>query len=54
MRQFEQGWLGLGRRMACSLHYQHPSNLRLVQAAGAGQTAQSLNGSQILTGPPRC
>jgi hypothetical protein len=55
MRQFEQGWLELGRRMACSLHYQHPRNLRLVQAAGAGQTAQSLNGSRILTGPPpRC
>ena len=36
MRQFEQGWLGLGRRMACSLHYEHPKNLRLLQAAQAG------------------
>jgi hypothetical protein len=25
MRQFfEQDWLVLGRRVACSLHYQHP------------------------------
>ena len=33
MRQFEQDWLELGRRVACSLHYQHPRNLRLLQAA---------------------
>jgi hypothetical protein len=35
MRQFEQDRLELGRRVACSLHYQHPSNLRLLQAAQA-------------------
>ena len=33
MRQFEQDWLELGRRVASSLHYQHPRNLRLLQAA---------------------
>jgi hypothetical protein len=33
MGQFEQDWLELGRRVACSLHYQHPRNLRLLQAA---------------------
>jgi hypothetical protein len=40
MRQFEQDWLELGSRVASSLHYQHPRNLRLLQAAGAGQTAR--------------
>jgi hypothetical protein len=35
MRQFEQDWLELGRRVACSLHYQHPRNLRLLQVAKA-------------------
>ena len=40
MRRFEQDWLELGRRVARSLHYQHPRNLRLLQAARAGQTAQ--------------
>jgi hypothetical protein len=40
MRQFEQDWLELGRRVARSLHYQHPRNLRLIQAAQAGQTAR--------------
>jgi hypothetical protein len=35
MRQFEQDWLELGRRVASSLHYQHPRNLRLLQAAQA-------------------
>jgi hypothetical protein len=40
MRQFEQDWLELGSRVARSLHYQHPRNLRLVQAAEAGQTAR--------------
>ena len=35
MRQFEQDRLELGRGMACSLHYQHPRNLRLLQAAQA-------------------
>src|SRR5436190_24145595 len=34
MRQFEQDWLELGRRVACSLHYQHPRNLRLLQQPG--------------------
>jgi len=33
MRQFEQDWLERGCRVACSLHYQHPRNLRLPQAA---------------------
>jgi hypothetical protein len=33
MRQFEQDWLELGSRVARSLHYQHPRNLRLLQAA---------------------
>jgi len=33
MRQFEQDWLELSRRVACTLHYQHPRNLRLLQAA---------------------
>jgi hypothetical protein len=40
MGQFEQDWLELGRRVACSLHYQHPRNLRLIRAAGAGQAAR--------------
>ena len=35
MGQFEQDWLELGRGMACSLHYQHLRNLRLLQAAQA-------------------
>jgi hypothetical protein len=35
MGQFEQDGLELGRRVACSLHYQHPRNLRLVEAAQA-------------------
>ena len=35
MRQFEQDWLELGRRVVCSLHYQHPRNLRLLHAAQA-------------------
>jgi hypothetical protein len=35
MRPFEQDWLELGRRVVCSLHYQHPRNLRLVGAAQA-------------------
>jgi hypothetical protein len=37
MRQFERDWLELGRRVACSLHYQHPRNLRLLQVAKAEQ-----------------
>jgi len=37
MRQFEQDRLELGRRVACSLHYQHPRKLRLVQATPAEQ-----------------
>ena len=39
MRQFEQDWLELASRVARSLHYQHPRNLRLIQAARPGQTA---------------
>ena len=37
MRQFEQDWLELGSRVARSLHYQHPRNLRLLQAHHAEQ-----------------
>jgi len=33
--QFEQDWLELGSRVTRSLHYQHPRNLRLVDAAAA-------------------
>ena len=40
MRQFEQDWLELGRRVASSLHYQHPRNLRLLQAAKAERAAK--------------
>jgi len=43
MRQFEQDWLELGRRVACSLHYQHPRNLRLVQAAQAEHAVHPLS-----------
>ena len=32
MRQFEQDWLEVGSRVTKSLHYQHPRNLRLLQA----------------------
>ena len=35
MRPFEQDWLELSRRVVCSVHYQHPRNLRLLQAAQA-------------------
>jgi hypothetical protein len=35
MRQFEQDWLEVGGRVARSLHYQHPRNLRLLQATQA-------------------
>jgi hypothetical protein len=35
MRQFEHDWLELGSRVARSFHYQHPRNLRLVEAAHA-------------------
>jgi hypothetical protein len=35
MRQFEQDWLELGSRVARSLHYQHPRNLRLLDASRA-------------------
>jgi hypothetical protein len=31
MQQFEQDWVELGSRVARSLHYQHPRNLRLLQ-----------------------
>ena len=40
MRQFEQDWLELGRRVARSLHYQHRRNLRLVEAAAAEAAAE--------------
>jgi hypothetical protein len=32
MQKFEQDWLELGSRVARSLHYQHPRNLRLLDA----------------------
>jgi hypothetical protein len=35
MRQFEQDRLELGSRVARSLHYQHPRNLRLLQPTQA-------------------
>jgi hypothetical protein len=35
MQQFEQDWLELGSRVARSLHYQHPRNLRHLQAIQA-------------------
>ena len=57
MWQFEQDRLALGRRVACSLHYQHPRNLRLLRAAKAEQrlaaasttraTHSSRNSSQL-------
>jgi hypothetical protein len=34
IRQFEQDWLELGSRVARSLHYQHPRNLRLLDQEG--------------------
>ena len=40
MLQSEQDWLELGSRVARSLHYQHPRNLRLVEAAKAERTAE--------------
>jgi hypothetical protein len=40
MRQFEQDWLELGRRVACSLHYQQQRNLRLLQAFRDGARAR--------------
>jgi hypothetical protein len=38
--EFEEDWLELGRRVACSFHYQHPRNLRLLQAAQAEQAVR--------------
>jgi hypothetical protein len=35
MQQFEQDWLEVGSRLARSLHYHHPRNPRLLQAAKA-------------------
>ena len=39
MRQFEQDWLELGSRVARSLHYQHPRNLRLLEAHHAEEVS---------------
>jgi hypothetical protein len=39
MRQFEQDWLELGSRVARSLHYQHPRNLRLLDANQAKEVS---------------
>jgi hypothetical protein len=53
MGQFEQDWLELGSRVARSLHYQHPRNLRLLQAAKAAQTARpGISGGMTPTMPP--
>jgi hypothetical protein len=43
MGQFEQDWLELSSRVACSLHYQHPRNLRLVEAAQADVETKAEN-----------
>ena len=39
MGQFEQDWLELGSRVARSLHYQHPRNLRLLAADQAEEVS---------------
>ena len=54
MRQFEQDWLELGSRVARSLHYQHPRNLRLVEAAqGEGRrTALHAQDESVLFDDP--
>jgi hypothetical protein len=46
MRPFEQDWLELGRRVACSLHYQHPRNLRLVRQPGRAGASSLSRGSR--------
>jgi hypothetical protein len=57
MQQFEQDWLELGSRVAESLHYQHPRNLRLLQVAQAeGRTplhAQERTSPAGTTNAPR-
>jgi len=54
MRQFEQDWLELGSRVARSLHYQHPRNLRLVEAAQAEarRTALHVQDESVLVDDP--
>jgi hypothetical protein len=42
MPGFEQDWLELGSRVARSLHYQHPRNLRLLHAAQAEASRTAL------------
>jgi hypothetical protein len=42
MPGFEQDWLELGSRVARSLHYQHPRNLRLLQVAQAEARSTAL------------
>jgi hypothetical protein len=49
MGQFERDWLELGRRVACSLHYQHPRNLRLTTGHRGGQTARPGNRRMHMT-----
>jgi hypothetical protein len=46
MRQFEQDWLEVGSRVARSLHYQHPRNLRLLQAAQAKRRRTALGAQE--------
>jgi hypothetical protein len=46
MHQFEQDWLELGSRVARSLHYQHPRNLRLLQAAQAKRRRTALGAQE--------
>jgi hypothetical protein len=43
MPVFEQDWLELGSRVARSLHYQHPRNLRLLQVDQAEPRTTALH-----------
>jgi hypothetical protein len=55
MQQFEQDWLELGSRVARSLHYQHPRNLRLLQAAQAEARTTALRlGADPVGGDDQC
>jgi hypothetical protein len=53
MRQFEQDWLELGRRVACSLHYRHPRNLRLLQAWQPLQVCRLVRNAEAASLPRR-
>jgi hypothetical protein len=43
MRQFEQDWLELGRRVACSLHYQHPGTSDSSRQPGRAAVGDGVN-----------